>query len=483
MRSTPVGPAGPGMQRSSEAQLNSQLLESNCIATFVIDREHRVTQWNRALVAISGMSAEAMIGTTDQWRVFYDHPRPCMADLVVDGATLDEVSQHYRNSGRKSALLSAGFEGKGFFPKMGPNGSWLFFTAAPLYGSDGEITGAIETLQDISAQTHYELELTRYRDELELLVEQRTGDLLRVNAELKASNHQLEDANHQLLQSEKMAAIGQLAAGIAHEINNPIGFVNSNLGTLELYVQGLLELIAAHERVAGGVPSDQSSARDEVRAVERRIDLDYLRSDVQALLAESKEGLQRVNQIVRNLKEFSHHGSGQWLPSDLHAGLESTLNIVNSEVKNKARVVREYGQLPQVECLPLEINQVFMNLLVNAAQAISGHGLITLRSGTADRLAWVEIEDSGCGIPDDSLKRIFDPFYTTKPVGQGTGLGLSISYGIVKKHRGRIEVASTLGAGTRFRVWLPIEQPSDAPAPPAAAPAASPTAAPTAAPA
>jgi signal transduction histidine kinase len=161
---------------------------------------------------------------------------------------------------------------------------------------------------------------------------------------------------------------------------------------------------------------------------------------------------------VFDLKTFSHVDQAEWTVADLHAGLESTLNIVWNELKYKADVVRDYGQLPEIECLPAQLNQVFMNLLVNAAQAIESHGTITLRTGQEGARVWLAVSDTGKGIAPENIGRVFDPFFTTKPVGKGTGLGLSLSYGIVKKHHGQIEVESTLGQGTTFRVWLPITQ-------------------------
>jgi len=247
-----------------------------------------------------------------------------------------------------------------------------------------------------------------------------------------------------------MAAIGQLAAGVAHEINNPIGFVNSNIGTLKGYVGKLLALVDAYERGVKEPPPEAAAAR-------RDADLDYLRQDIGDLLRESEEGLSRVKKIVQDLKEFSHVDEAEWQESDLNEGMESTLNVVWNELRYKAEVKREYGSLPPVRCLAAQVNQVFMNLLVNAAQAIEEHGTITVRSGAEGDWAWMEVADSGRGMTPEVQRRIFEPFYTTKPVGKGTGLGLSLSYDIVvKKHGGRFDVTSAPGAGTTFRVWLPL---------------------------
>ena len=271
----------------------------------------------------------------------------------------------------------------------------------------------------------------------------------------------LQEAHDQLLQSEKMASIGQLAAGIAHEINNPIGFVNSNMGSLQTYVGTLCTVIRDYEKAAETGP-DLGAAKAHMKAVRDRADLDFLEDDVTDLVRESMDGIKRVKDIVQALKDFSHVGETEWQVADLHHGLDSTLTIVANEVKYKANVVKEYGQVPPVTCLASQLNQVFMNLLVNAAQAIKEHGTITIRTGAKDGWCWVQVEDTGSGIAPENLKRIFEPFFTTKPVGSGTGLGLALSYGIINKHRGQIDVTSTPGVGTRFTVRLPIDQPKEA---------------------
>ncbi len=276
--------------------------------------------------------------------------------------------------------------------------------------------------------------------------------------ELQQVNQKLEEAHNQLMQSEKMASIGQLAAGVAHEINNPIGYVNSNLGTLEKYVQDAFGMIDLYEQAEGAIADE--AVRVQIKAAREKLDIEFLKADLRALMDESKDGITRVKKIVQNLKDFSHvDTSDEWHFSDLHNGLDSTLNIVNNEIKYKAGVVKEYGDIPEVECLSSQLNQVFMNLLVNAAHAIEERGTITIRTGKQGEEVWVEVADTGKGIPPENMKKIFDPFFTTKPIGKGTGLGLSLSYGIIQKHHGRIEVQSEVGKGTTFRVWLPVRQP------------------------
>ncbi len=298
----------------------------------------------------------------------------------------------------------------------------------------------------------------RYRHGLEKLVEARTAELSDANAELKSTNAELEDTHQQLLQSEKLASIGQLAAGVAHEINNPIGFVNANLGTLNGYLNDLLRLLAAYEQHET-LLDEHAEARAAIDAVKREVEIDYLKGDIPELLSESREGLDRVKKIVLDLREFSHLGHSDWQYADLHRGLDSTLNVVWNELKYKADVIKEYGPLPEIECLSSELNQVFLNILVNAGHAIVEQGVITIRTGLDDTQVWIEIADTGHGIDPAHVQRIFDPFFPTKPIGHGTGLGLSLSYGIVKRHNGRIEVESEQGRGTLFRIVLPLTQP------------------------
>ncbi|MEK6708205.1 MAG: ATP-binding protein [Pseudomonadota bacterium] len=288
--------------------------------------------------------------------------------------------------------------------------------------------------------------------------QQRIVMAAQMNDEIRGINKRLEETQNQLLQSERMASIGQLAAGVAHEINNPIGYVYSNLGTLERYVQDVFRMIEDYESAEGAITDDGVRAR--LQAAREKLDIVFLKEDLRALMDESREGITRVKDIVQDLKDFSHvDAAHEWYAADLHKGLDSTLNIVHNEIKYKAEVVKEYGDIVAVECLPSQINQVFMNLLVNAAQAIEKRGAITVRTGKQDAEVWVEITDTGKGIVAADLKRIFDPFYTTKPIGHGTGLGLSLSYSIIQKHHGRIEVQSEPGKGSVFRVWLPVQQP------------------------
>ena len=234
--------------------------------------------------------------------------------------------------------------------------------------------------------------------------------------------------------------------------------MHSNLGTLRDYTRNLFQLLTSYEAALAEAPIADAKRR-ELDDLRGRLEIDFLAQDLPQLVSESAEGIERVRKIVQDLKDFSHVGAGDaWETVDLHRGLDSTLNIVWNEIKYKAEVTKEYGNLPPVQCLPSQLNQVYMNLLVNAAQSMRSRGAIRIATGTRDDCVWVKISDTGSGIPEANIPRLFDPFFTTKPVGQGTGLGLSLSYGIVKKHNGRIDVESQVGVGTTFTIVLPIVQ-------------------------
>jgi signal transduction histidine kinase/ligand-binding sensor domain-containing protein len=281
------------------------------------------------------------------------------------------------------------------------------------------------------------------------------------NTELEGLNHKLSEAHSQLLQSEKMASVGQLAAGVAHEINNPIGFVHANLSVLKQYVENIFQVLAVYGRIERALPDDHPEL-DQLRDVKRRIEIDYLCNDTLDLLSETLGGVTRVKKIVQDLKDFSHLDNAEWQRFDIHQCLDSTLNMIAHELKYKVDVIKEYGPLPPVRCLPFQLSQVFVNLLMNAAQAIEERGNVTIRTAIDGDWVSIAVSDTGKGIDPAHLRRIFEPFFTTKPVGLGTGLGLSVSYSIIQRHSGSIEAASQPGSGTTFTIRLPINGPDQA---------------------
>jgi signal transduction histidine kinase len=272
------------------------------------------------------------------------------------------------------------------------------------------------------------------------------------NRELAKAHADLQSSHLQMLQQEKMASIGQLAAGVAHEINNPMGFITSNLGTLEKYLSRITEYLDAADRVVAESPAP---AQAETSALRSRLKLDYIVKDTRHLIEESLEGATRVKNIVNDLKNLSRTDKDEMVQANLNKIFETALNIAGNEIKYVADIVRQMGDVPDVLCHPQQLSQVFINLLTNAGHAIDGHGTITIRSWKEGKNIYVSVADTGKGIPEDIRSRIFEPFFTTKDVGKGTGLGLSISYDILQKHGGGITVESDVGKGTTFIVQLP----------------------------
>ena len=278
--------------------------------------------------------------------------------------------------------------------------------------------------------------------------------------DLSKTHEELKKTQGELIQSAKLASIGQLAAGIAHEINNPIGFIGNNLATLDKYAANLSKVINAagllKKTVEKGDVKEAAKAAERMTELEKKLDIRYILEDSDNLLRESQEGIDRIKNIVANLRIFSRSDEKMDALCNLNEILDRTLNIAWNELKHKAEIKKRYGDIPTVKGNLQQLEQVFINLLLNASQSIEQKGTIGIRTYTKDKKVYVEISDTGKGIPPETIDKIFDPFFTSKEVGKGMGLGLSISYGIVKKHNGAIYVESKPGKGTKFTVCLPL---------------------------
>jgi signal transduction histidine kinase len=272
--------------------------------------------------------------------------------------------------------------------------------------------------------------------------------------ELQKAYSDLRDVKALAFQQEKLTSIGQLAAGVAHEINNPLGFITSNLGTLGKYLNRIMEFV----KIQSDCLEESRNPRLLERAAEssQRLRIEHIVSDTRQLIAESTTGARRVHEIIRGLIHFARVDSDDLSLADINDCLTRTIAMIQSTVAPLAPISCCYGALPLLPCSSLQLNQVFMNLLINAAQASDSQGVITVTTCMEDDTICVTISDSGCGIPVEQLPRIFEPFFTTREVGTGTGLGLFLAYDIVKRHRGEILVESRMGAGSTFTVKLPV---------------------------
>ena len=370
----------------------------DCIDDMVamVDSSGRIRRCNRAFERISGTSYTKLLSS--DWR-----------DLLrQSGLDLDQLE------GASGELYHE------------PSRRWLTLRTYPY----GDHDGAVIMLHDLT--------------EIKL-----------VSQQLADAYEELKATHSQLLHQEKMASIGQLAAGVAHEINNPMGFISSNLGTMGKYLERLEGFLELQSAGVAEIAPDQ--VKEELAQARRKFKVDYILGDARSLLAESQDGAERVRTIVQNLKSFSRLDEAQATYVDLNECLDSTVTIAWNELKYKTTLNRDYGELPAVKCLPQQLNQVFLNILVNAAHAIEKQGEVTISTRREGEEVFIAIHDTGSGIPEEIRSRIFEPFFTTKEVGKGTGLGLSISYDIIKKHKGSIDVESSAQSGTTFTIRLPIE--------------------------
>ncbi|MBE9396166.1 two-component sensor histidine kinase [Pontibacterium sp. N1Y112] len=311
-----------------------------------------------------------------------------------------------------------------------------------------------------SSDNPYEVAYTRERSarlKAEQLLEDKARELYFKNQKLEESYKQLKQQQALTMQNEKLATLGTLSAGVAHEINNPLAFVLSNLESLPVYKQAFMQLLKFNQGCIND-SSMPSQFREELKQLIEREDLEFLSEDMSGLIDDTVEGIQRVKEIVQNLRSFSRTQGSDYVEADLLEGISSTIKLLNAELKNSVTLKLDLDPLPRIVCNPNQLNQVFLNLIMNAKHALadSSKPLIKVTTSVCDEIIHIRIADNGCGMPPEVLKEIFVPFYTTKPIGQGTGMGLAIAYGIVRDHGGKINVRSQVGRGTVFDVELPV---------------------------
>ncbi len=306
-----------------------------------------------------------------------------------------------------------------------------------------------------TSRNKFESELIELNQTLEEHVERRTEKINSQILELQSANQTIEDTQAKLMQSEKLASLGQLSAGIAHEINNPIAYIHSNMKSLSEYVNVYQELLAMFQNSRSVDSSELTLLMNKIKELEEQEDIEFINEDINSLISDTLDGTERVKQIVKGLQEFSHTNGDIKTPCNVVDCLESTLKIVKNNLTKECEIVTDFAAVPTVLANQGELNQVLLNLLVNASQAIGSQGTITLSTSMIDGMVNISIKDDGVGIGEKHLEKIFDPFFTTKDVGVGTGLGLSISYGIIQDHGGSIDVSSTVGEGAEFTITLP----------------------------
>lgn len=320
-------------------------------------------------------------------------------------------------------------------------------------GQIGGVYGLV--MRDITAQRQFAEDRERHERGLKSLVSQRTAELAHVNEQIRQELHERRRLEEKLVEAQKMEAMGQLSAGIAHEINNPVGFVKVNLDALSRYMQSYQEILDLYCKIdVDDIPSFHSLMQT-IQMRKQQFRFERIRNDVDSLIADSRDGLERVIGIVRSLKSFAHPEEAEWKSVDLVECVEDSLRVVWNQIK-RFDIQKDYESVAPVEGWAVQLSQVFVNLLLNAAQAMEQDGVINIRIRQKGSYAMVSVSDTGCGIPQENYSRLFDPFFTTKPVGQGTGLGLYISYGIMQKHHGELVFHSEVGKGTTFQVIVPF---------------------------
>lgn len=400
-----------------------------------------LVEQNKLLQDIYGQVEQAK----REWEQTLDHLRDVV--LLADS----------ENRIRRSNLLFAEITGKSVQELVGRDWRDLISEAGFVFQN---FNGAAGELADVRKGRVYNLTVYEINSDGAsygyVVSLNDTTELHQATRELEKAYDELKSVQMQIFQQEKMASIGQLAAGVAHEINNPMGFISSNISTLKKYFERITDYMGRVGQAVAERSDDELTAK--LAEMRRQLKIDHIMDDGLQLIAESQEGAERVRRIVQDLKSFSRTDQAETALVDINEALVTTINIAWNEIKYLATLERQFGELPRVMCYPQQLNQVFLNLLVNAAHAVSGKkGVITVRTWAEGDSVSVAVIDNGCGIPENIRQRIFEPFFTTKEVGKGTGLGLSISYDIVKKHGGRIDVQSEAGVGTTFTVTLPVD--------------------------
>ena len=442
-------------------------------AIYMLDRHGRTISWNQGAQRINGWSEGEILGESID-RFF----TPEQIAAGTPATLLD------------CAILHGRVEYENWRMRRDGSRFWAHVTISSLRNEKGELLGFATVTRDITEQNLASEALQVARDELEKRVEERTLELTEANAtlqeevkmrkrtasalrqsknslkrqacKLEKTLRELQTTQAQLIHTEKMSSLGQLVAGIAHEINNPVNFIHGNLSYLEAYTEELIASIDLYQQHDSGLAP-------ELRERLRELDLDFMRQDLPKILSSMKVGTQRITHIVRSLRNFSRHDESKCKKVDIHEGIESALSLLSYQLNtagDRIQVIKEYGELPRVECYASQLNQVFMNVLANAIDALLvqrgddlrvGKAIVCIQTQVKEKTVAIHFSDNGIGMSEEVRARIFDPFFTLKPVGKGTGLGLSTSYDIVvNQHDGTLTCISTPGQGTTLSIEIPI---------------------------
>jgi two-component system, NtrC family, sensor kinase len=418
-------------RKSVEADTQSfleKLLVNLPVAVFVkkADDGHFI-YWNRAHENLMGITAEQAINKTD----FDFFPK--------------EQADWFRKKD-KDTFLKGSVELIPEEPIDTPHlGRRILRTIkAPIYDGQGRPLYLLGIAEDITIAKRNEEELKEYRRHLEELVTERTITL-----------KDLKQAQSQLVQSEKMVSLGQLVASIAHEINNPVNFISAGVDSLSTNLEEIRQVLEIYHKITEGNVTEKLK---EIEELKTRVEYKEAIREVNKLIESIKNGTNRTTEIVRGLRTFSRLDEDTLKMADIHEGLDSTLILLHNKYKNRIEILKNYGNLPLIECYPGQLNQVFMNILSNTVDAIDEKGIITISTSISNGFIQISIKDTGQGIPENIREKIFDPFFTTKRIGKGTGLGLSISQSIIEKHNGSIDIKSEVGKGSEFVIMLPVKQ-------------------------
>ena len=406
--------------KKSEARFR-QLIETMNEGFSVQDKSGRINYVNPRLCQMFGMKQDEIMGKLP-------------TDFVDDSSPVYlERFYQYRDEGIKTGIINSyemswkHKDGSVFSTMVSPK---------PIFNAEGQYQGSVAVLTDITELKKAETEL------------------LNKNEALNSALDDLKKTQAQLIDSEKMASLGQLTAGVAHEINNPINFVSGNVKPLQRDIEDILEVLHTYDKIIEAEKLENNFKA--IQELKEKIDFEFVLSEINNLLDGIGEGAARTAEIVKGLRNFSRMDEHELKPANINQGLDSTLLILHNKLKQRIEIIKDYGDLPDIMCYPGQLNQVFLNILNNAQEAIEGEGSIYIKTCQEGNVVKISIKDTGKGIPEHVRKKIFDPFYTTKEIGKGTGLGLSISYGIIEKHNGKIDVVSIPEKGSEFIITLPI---------------------------